>query len=85
VILTRKRDGQADSFVDLLRSIDKMSSDQVSILKEVRAMIKDYCVTDIQSPAGSQVVYLHADRILQPTNGDPHGLGFDQLARTDQS
>lgn len=44
----RKRDGKASQFVDILRSIGEIPSDQEPILKEVLAAIKDYRVADVR-------------------------------------
>src|SRR5215211_5748329 len=61
----RKRDGRAQQFVELLRSIGEIPADQEPILKEVLAAIKDYRVADIFIPAGSQVLRFHARQILR--------------------
>lgn len=76
----RKRDGKAAQFVDFLRSIGEIPSDQEPILKEVLAAIKDYRVADVHIPAGSQVLRFHARQVLRPVNGDPRSYEVEFFA-----
>ena len=52
----RKRDGRAQQFVELLRTIAEIPPDQEPILKEVLEAIREFRVADMFIPAGSQVL-----------------------------
>jgi len=67
----RKRDGRAQQFVELLRSIGEIPADQEPILKEVLEAIREFRVADIFIPAGSQVLRFHARQALRPLGCDP--------------
>jgi len=67
----RKRDGRAEQFVDLLRSVGEIPTDQEPVLKEVREAVRDFYVADVHLPAGSQVLRFHARQLLLPVGGDP--------------
>jgi hypothetical protein len=66
----RKRDGRAEQFVDILRSIGEIPVDQEPILKEIREAIRDWVVTEIRIPAGTQILRFHARQILRPKPDD---------------
>lgn len=76
----RKRDGRAEQFVDILRSIGEIPSDQEPIVKEVLAAIKDYRVADVSIPAGTQVLRFHARQMLRPVGGDPRSYEVEFFA-----
>lgn len=76
----RKRDGRAEQFVEILRSIGEIPADQEPILKEVLAVIKDYRVADVRIPAGSQVLRFHARQVLRPVGGDPRSFEVEFFA-----
>jgi hypothetical protein len=76
----RKRDGRAGQFVELLRSIGEIPSDQEPILKEVLAAIKEFRVADVYLPAGSQVLRFHARQVLRPVGGDPRSFEVEFFA-----
>lgn len=76
----RKRDGKAVQFVDILRNIGEIPSDQEPILNEVLAAIKDYRVADVHIPAGTQVLRFHARQVLRPVNGDPRSYEVEFFA-----
>jgi len=76
----RKRDGRAEQFGDILRSIGEIPTDQEPILKEVLAAIKDYRVADVRIPAGTQVLRFHARQVLRPVNGDPRSYEVEFFA-----
>ncbi len=76
----RKRDGRAEQFVELLRSIGEIPADQEPILKEVLAAIKEFRVADVRIPAGSQVLRFHARQILRPVGGDPRSYEVEFFA-----
>lgn len=76
----RKRDGKASQFVDILKQIGEIPTDQEPILKEVLAAIKDYRVADVHIPAGSQVLRFHARQVLRPVNGDPRSYEVEFFA-----
>lgn len=76
----RKRDGRAEQFVELLKSIGEIPTDQEPILKEVLATIKEFRVADVYLPAGSQVLRFHARQVLRPVGGDPRSFEVEFFA-----
>lgn len=76
----RKRDGRGEQFVELLRSIGEIPSDQEPVLKEVIAAIKDFRVADVHIPAGTQVLRFHARQVLRPVGGDPRSFEVEFFA-----
>lgn len=76
----RKRDGRAEQFVELLRSLGEIPSDQEPILKEVLAAIKEFRVADVYLPAGSQVLRFHARQVLRHVGGDPRSFEVEFFA-----
>jgi hypothetical protein len=70
----RKRDGRAEQFVELLRSIGEIPPDQEPIFREVREAIREFRVADIHLPAGQQVLRFYARQLLRPANGDPRSF-----------
>lgn len=76
----RKRDGRAEQFVELLRSIGEIPSDQEPILKEVLEAIREFRVAGIFILAGSQVLRFHARQILRPVGGDTRAYEVEFFA-----
>ena len=76
----RKRDGRGEQFVELLRSIGEIPADQEPVLKEVIAAIRDFRVTDIHIPGGTQVLRFHARQVLRPMGGDPRSFEVEFFA-----
>ena len=76
----RKRDGRAEQFVELLKSLGEIPADQEPILKEVRDTIREFRVADVHIPAGRQVLRFHARQILRPVNGDPRSYEVEFFA-----
>jgi hypothetical protein len=76
----RKRDGRAEQFVELLRSIGEIPTDQEPILKEVLAAIKEFRVADVHIPAGTQILRFHARQILRPVGGDTRSYELEFFA-----
>jgi hypothetical protein len=76
----RKRDGRAEQFVELLKSIGEIPADQEPILKEVLAAIKEFRVADVHIPAGSQVLRFHTRQVLWPVGGDTHSYEVEYFA-----
>lgn len=70
----RQRDGKAEQFVEFLRSIGEIPSDQEPILAEIRKLIREWVVADIRVPAGPQVLRFHARQVLRPTPEDPRAF-----------
>jgi hypothetical protein len=66
----RKRDGRAEQFVELLRSLGSIPNDQEPVVQEVRTAIRDFYMADIRLPAGSQVLRFHARQRPVPVGGD---------------
>lgn len=76
----RKRDGRGEQFVEFLRSIGEIPTDQQPILDEVRKAIKEYRVADVRIPAGTQVLRFHARQVLRPVGGDPRSYEVEFFA-----
>lgn len=76
----RKRDGRAEQFVELLKSLGEIPADQEPILNEVRDTIREFRVADVHIPAGRQVLRFHARQILRPVNGDPRSYEVEFFA-----
>ena len=76
----RKRDGRGEQFVELLRTIGEIPTDQEPIMKEVLAAIKEFRVADVHIPAGSQVLRFHARQVLRPVDGDARSYEVEFFA-----
>ena len=76
----RKRDGRAQQFVELLRTIAEIPADQEPILKEVLEAIREFRVADMFIPAGSQVLRFHARQVLRPLGGNPRSYEVEFFA-----
>lgn len=76
----KKRDGRAEQFVDLLRTLGEIPADQAPVLDEVRKTIREWMVADIELPAGQQMLRFHARQILRPINGDARAFELELYA-----
>lgn len=76
----RKRDGRAQQFVELLRSIGEIPAGEEPLLKEVLEAIREFRVADVFIPAGTQVLRFHARQVLMSVEGDPRSYEVEFFA-----
>lgn len=76
----KKRDGKAEQFVELLRSLGEIPADQQPVLDEIRDTIREWMVADIELPAGTQVLRFHARQILRPSEADLRAFKLELYA-----